>query len=402
MNNYIADLLNTNSRVIIPELGAFIVKQKNPKVIVFNEFLRYNDGLLIDYVAAKEQLEKDAAKEKVLAFVKTVNEKLSKGEELIIEGLGRLVKESSGKINFIEGKGAGESKDSRPKKPAQKEVKKESIAETSKEPVTESKNEPETPDNKMAAASSETTVSFEISEKKVDKKAESIPEEAKTEQAVRTENNKVKEKTPEKPATEKPKQVAVGIKKVQSPDKASVETAYEKPAGKSNRNVIIWILAILLVNGAIVGWFLYNDKIVGWFRKSESPVEVLPEPTKGMQDKTVQQNELTEDEIIPEPEPEIPHQVQPSAKKTPSAKQVTPATYKEKKYYIVAGCFRDETNADALVRELRKKGFNAEKFGKLGNLHAVSFASFIDKASATEELKKVRDSQQPEAWIVYY
>ncbi|NJM14971.1 MAG: hypothetical protein HC896_05945 [Bacteroidales bacterium] len=54
MDAYIVELLNSNKRVIIPDFGAFIVKQGTPVTYVFNEFLKYNDGLLIDHVAKKK------------------------------------------------------------------------------------------------------------------------------------------------------------------------------------------------------------------------------------------------------------------------------------------------------------------------------------------------------------
>jgi hypothetical protein len=45
------------------------------------------------------------------------------------------------------------------------------------------------------------------------------------------------------------------------------------------------------------------------------------------------------------------------------------------------------------------RGFNAEKFGKIGNLYAVSFASFNNKEPAVKELKRIREEIQPEAWM---
>ena len=74
----------------------------------------------------------------------------------------------------------------------------------------------------------------------------------------------------------------------------------------------------------------------------------------------------------------------------------------EKRYYIVAGCFREENNANSLVDKLTQKGHDAEKFGKIGNLYAVSYASFIDRAEAQRKLRSVREEEAPEAWIVYY
>ena len=50
MEKYITELLDNNVRVVLPDLGAFIVKQRKPLKIIFNEFLKYNDGLLIEYI----------------------------------------------------------------------------------------------------------------------------------------------------------------------------------------------------------------------------------------------------------------------------------------------------------------------------------------------------------------
>ncbi len=71
------------------------------------------------------------------------------------------------------------------------------------------------------------------------------------------------------------------------------------------------------------------------------------------------------------------------------------------RYYIVAGCFRDEINADSLVTSLKTIGYKAEKFGKIGNLFAVCFASFDDKEVAVSELKKIRE-KVPSAWMTKF
>ena len=118
MNKIINDLLNTNARVIIPDFGAFIIKQKNPRLVVFNEFLRYNDGLLIDYISASESIEKSAAKVKVTNFVEEINKKLAQNKEVIIEGLGVMKKDSAGKILFSESADALKESLQKGKKPS--------------------------------------------------------------------------------------------------------------------------------------------------------------------------------------------------------------------------------------------------------------------------------------------
>ena len=121
MDKYIIELLDTNTRVIVPDFGAFIIKQKEPRLIVFNEFLRYNDGLLIEYVAKSENIDKEAAKKKVIEYVDKAGKNLKDNNEHLISGLGKLVKESTGKITF-------EEKSDSTKKDSKKEPKK--VADT--------------------------------------------------------------------------------------------------------------------------------------------------------------------------------------------------------------------------------------------------------------------------------
>ncbi|UCH15905.1 MAG: hypothetical protein JSV22_11990, partial [Bacteroidales bacterium] len=137
MDKYIIELLETNTRVIIPDFGAFIIKQKEPRIIVFNEFLRYNDGLLIEYVAITEKIDKEAAKKKVIEYVDKASKDLKDNNEHQIAGLGDLIKESTGKITFEE-KSEAQKKDSKKKEPKKvaetKEEKKVKADEIKKEP----------------------------------------------------------------------------------------------------------------------------------------------------------------------------------------------------------------------------------------------------------------------------
>jgi len=102
MEDTIIALLNNNLRVIIPDFGAFIIRQKQPRIIVFNEFLRYNDGILIDFIVKKEGIDREIAEQRVADFAEDGTKLLASGRELVIAGLGTLQKDSSGKISFNE------------------------------------------------------------------------------------------------------------------------------------------------------------------------------------------------------------------------------------------------------------------------------------------------------------
>ena len=55
----------------------------------------------------------------------------------------------------------------------------------------------------------------------------------------------------------------------------------------------------------------------------------------------------------------------------------------EKKYFLVAGSFSNEKNANNLVDQLRSENYNSEIIGKSENgLTRVSFDSFVNKNEA--------------------
>ena len=102
MDKYIAELLENNNRVIIPDFGAFIVKQGDVKGITFNEFLKFNDGLLINYVTERENIDKNEARKKVDEFVGDINTQLSQGIQRKIANIGYLYLDNHKKIQFRE------------------------------------------------------------------------------------------------------------------------------------------------------------------------------------------------------------------------------------------------------------------------------------------------------------
>ena len=414
MNKIINELLNTNARVIIPDFGAFIIKQKNPRLIVFNEFLRYNDGLLIDYISASEGIEKSAAKVKVTKFVEEISKTLAKGDEVIIEGLGKLVKDSAGKLSFSEDTTASKESQQKGKKPAPKKdmaappkAKTEQKKEDQAEKLEKEKSEPKKED-KIEVSKGEA--------KPEPKKKESEELKSKEEEPVEITFEK-EETKPIPPIEEKiPKEEKILVTPVKSSDEKpeSVKSGQTVPLGrkpvektirkKSNSMQIIgWIILIVIVNGAIVAWFLFNDQITGIFKRDRFKETEMTTTVKADQEVPAGEQDYETEEVTGiQSEEIVPQELVQVEDESDIAPVSQPVLKDRKEYYIVAGCFREENNADQLVIELRRKGFQSEKFGKIGNLHAVSFSSFADKSAALEELKRIRNTEQKEAWIAYY
>lgn len=70
-------------------------------------------------------------------------------------------------------------------------------------------------------------------------------------------------------------------------------------------------------------------------------------------------------------------------------------------YYIIAGAFSIPENAERLVIDLKKKGFDASLVGQNSKkLHIVSLAHFTTKESANLKLAEVQQVEFPEAWLL--
>lgn len=78
--------------------------------------------------------------------------------------------------------------------------------------------------------------------------------------------------------------------------------------------------------------------------------------------------------------------------------EVTPQI---KNYHIVAGAFRDASNADKKVTQLQKIGIDASRIGvnKYG-LHNVAFGSFVERNDAINELYRLRKLGYSGAWLL--
>jgi hypothetical protein len=69
------------------------------------------------------------------------------------------------------------------------------------------------------------------------------------------------------------------------------------------------------------------------------------------------------------------------------------------RYFIVAGCFKSEHNANNLVRELQGKGYNASIQGRnTQGLLQVCYQGFADTLSANTFLQNIKANENRDAW----
>ena len=98
LSNIIAAHLESNKRLVIPQLGAFIVKEAGEEVI-FSELLRRDDGVFRSLLMQQGMGELEAAAA-IDRFVFDIRHALQHGTPFILEGLGALLYGSDNTIIF--------------------------------------------------------------------------------------------------------------------------------------------------------------------------------------------------------------------------------------------------------------------------------------------------------------
>jgi nucleoid DNA-binding protein len=402
MEKYIAELLENNNRVIIPDFGAFIVKQGEKKSITFNEFLKFNDGLLVNYVADKENIDKNEATAKVKTYAEELRANLKKGDKIKITDLGILHLDDKGRITFSEGM---DSPVEEKKSPTGRK------AGTTEDPGKKDAKPGEKPGKESEIVTGESLLEIKDEKKDIPAKTgkEKLPKppvppkkSGKTDpsEEKRTVNNlysgksnardegKMKETPPPSPPPPPPANTTASAHERKMEEKRQEaylrwQEAKQKKSekgGKRRSRTWLWILIILLLLlGAAAYWYFNyyepTDETLVAEEETTAPAEAV--------DTIMEDEELTEE---PEPQPE------------PEPMPTIP----NKEYHVVAGCFMYESNADNYVDRLQDLGYPAEKFGMVAGLHGVSFMSFDDRREAIQKMREIKANVEPNAWVRYH
>lgn len=113
IEQYISELLYKYDCVIVPSLGGFVANYKSATVLPiqntfsppskslsFNKNLSNNDGLLVNFIAQKENLSFDVALKKVEAFVVATNRSLKLKKKVSLTGVGSLFLDAENRLQF--------------------------------------------------------------------------------------------------------------------------------------------------------------------------------------------------------------------------------------------------------------------------------------------------------------
>ena len=122
MEQYLLQLIKDNNRVIIPEIGALIARNKDPLEIGFNGVLSFNDGLLTGHIISTEGIPFKEANDKVIAYKDELLDQLEKKGEVTLKGIGKISMDTAGNKSFAGAGDTGKAKaDAEAKKKAEEE-----------------------------------------------------------------------------------------------------------------------------------------------------------------------------------------------------------------------------------------------------------------------------------------
>lgn len=100
---YISELIQNNGSITIPDFGSFILKDTSSridnnkktvlppsKVLTFDENIKDNDGVLIDFIVKAEGLSKESAEDAIKKFVQQLKTLLGSGKTVEFRNIGKL------------------------------------------------------------------------------------------------------------------------------------------------------------------------------------------------------------------------------------------------------------------------------------------------------------------------
>ena len=378
IGKYISDLLFENDFVILPDVGEFSTKyipakfvpelkkvESPSKVITFNDSNKAGGGLLIEYIAGKENISSGEAREFVSNFVNEMHDSLKSGKKVELENIGVFSLNESGQLVFDPDTSINYLTDSAGMSPVTEPAKKsEEEAKTELDKALEDAN---------AVPPAEQQVPEEDSEiKKTQPVSESAsvtpqPEQPKEEVVI--------------PPTARKKQV-----------KKKRQTSGLSPAVKWVALTVVPLLIIIIVL-ALNYDYLFGEKSV--FRQREA----APEPAR-----VETPAPAPVEDAVPAQEPEEAPVVREEATQ-PAPRTAAPATPEpgRRVYHIIVGSFEEEHSAIILAEELRNRGATNARVFPLNPLgfYRVSYGFYYDLNEAEQELKIVQEDVNANAWILH-
>lgn len=411
MDKYLKLLLELENTIIIPGLGALMVTSDNTKDLMFNEYLKFNDGKLDKFITENSTMDEQEAKNFVAKYVREIQAKLDIGESYDMFEFGSFAKDKEGKVQFLpwDPNSNAQTESNKDKEEtnldntealkAQEEEEKRRLEEKQKEAEKKAETERITKkEREERERIAQERINAELKAKEEKNKAEEerkrnvyIPPVTENKVETTTENTV---STPLEPA-------AVNPTKSSDEEIKNPQDVEEKK--KKKRGGFFWFLLVLLIliaiGGVLVG--LNYDKVKDYMGWNNPAIIEQTTPENVPENKEEELNEIEEDiDIIDsvalnevEQNDTSLEEVEEITNVETSEPETTEAvvTSSTGNFHIVGGSFGNEANAQRLVEEMRNKGYDSKILGQFGSLTTVVIQSYSSKEEAQSTLSKVRE-----------
>ncbi|MFW5890215.1 MAG: SPOR domain-containing protein [Marinilabiliaceae bacterium] len=381
MEQYLLELIKNNNRVIVPNFGAFIVSRDAGTTVLFNNFLSFNDGLLINHVSSQEGIDTTQATRKVSEFVEKIKQDLDDNGEYTIDKLGRFTKDQNGILRFTQDPKVSELIPDKPDKEAKPD---------------------KGPDRKEDSAlldldSDDRPEAQSGIRKKTEKKPAEKPTATASASKAQTPGAKPQaqaQKSPQKPAGKPPQQTEkakMGAKSGATGKKPPVTPP--PPKNKDRKSGLPpWAIALLILIPVILialYFLLWRGDT-----KQQKTVEDKTQITD-----TVKEEPQIDSAAIEQAKKEEEERLQKEEEQQ-RAKEKEQQAKQGPRHHIIVGSFSKESNAIELVEKLKNEGFDSAMTFKHNNLTLVSADSFKSLSDAYDAQQKILQEQRMENWIL--
>ncbi len=353
MEQYILELIKDNNRVIIPNFGAFIVAKEKGFTILFNNFLSFNDGLLVEHVMKKENVDKLEATDRVNHFVERINKTLDTTGKYTLKGLGEFTKDSTGILRF---------------------------------------SQAEELNTQFAGAEGAEEPEEKESEELLD--LEGVPEEEPVTNAEGVEEKKEEttviapppvETTPEPEPKPEPE-----------PEKYEPSSKDIHKEEKKKETMALFIVLFILI--PLIGFGIYYFFFAGNGEK-EKKIKPRQEIVKKPAITPITTNNKKESKIVAGPESTVKEKNQQVKEQTGSTAVKKPAVT-SRRHFIIVGSFKEEANANKYAETMRNKGFDTPVTIPRNGMYLVGVESFSSLTQAMKRQEELLNKYKLESWIL--
>ncbi|GAB2568112.1 HU domain-containing protein [Spirosoma areae] len=116
VNEYLKKLLYQYDCVVVPDLGAFLTHYQSAvfteanglylpprKRVAFNEALRFDDGILANYIMLHEPVTREGAQRHISEFVGELRQDVKTAGRFELDGIGTFTQNDEGRLQFVPG-----------------------------------------------------------------------------------------------------------------------------------------------------------------------------------------------------------------------------------------------------------------------------------------------------------